>query len=743
MTDDFAFISDRTPADWAEWIHRNIAVTEDGLSLQKTPVSVSTDFSFRAVDIDLNSNGNIAVLAPSGEIEVYVRDKEEVKSLSLAGFDDAGLSNPSLIGTTSDEMYLIDRENGRVGTFSRRLRQLEWAGTPLVDPIAAVGSRRRMYVLDRNDDAKTSVVRTLGPHGRTEIVVDGLVAPIDLSIDDEETVYVIDERQEGVVFLRAESTFGTFEPPTEIPLELPVGFRPEAIAAQSAETLVLYGSDADGPLLVQYDLAEDNAEPLQRLDRTWAALLSGTVGDAGETREAYLIGEDGRVSILRESSDNQKDPETTRYEGRLIGRFDAGVRDVQWHRLTLDIEKSEPGTRVDVLYYASNGNTQGVDDFEAITDIGERQAEALRGADITGLWDLVEYAPADLTGVLPETSEAEIEDWFDQAWTVLESEFEDRHDARQAIGPEDMLLEGCVGRHLHVEIRLIGRRRVSPEISAITAYCPRRSYTRYLPEIYRERHQQSEFLPRYLSVFESVFLDIESTMEGRTMYLDTQEIPAEYLSWLGEWLSVDAVDAWPDSAQRELLERLPDLYKKRGTKQGIVTITELYLSHLGLSTPSREDALPAIERRLDTLVTAGYLTESEAANQVAQYRTSLPRDPADEIYFTEFNQMGGVADRDRQRSHTQLIDHPRQFLVLLSPFVPERHVRNVETIVESEKPVYTDADVKRLQERFLLGGHTHLNINAVLLNDTFEIGRAMLGQETRLDPNRTAESTDG
>jgi len=154
-----------------------------------------------------------------------------------------------------------------------------------------------------------------------------------------------------------------------------------------------------------------------------------------------------------------------------------------------------------------------------------------------------------------------------------------------------------------------------------------------------------------------------------------------------------------------------------------------------------EDVLPAIERQLDRLVTAGYLSRPEADAQVAEYQSSLPPESPEEVYFTEYNQVRSATDRNHQ-DHKQLIDHARQFQVLLSPSVPEAHVQMVEDIVESEKPVYTDADVQRLQRRFLLDGHTYLGINTALLNDTFEVGESMLGQETRFDPAQRAESND-
>jgi phage tail-like protein len=786
MTADFSFLSARTADDWGEWIERNVETTEDGVTLAKTPTLYPTSLGFEAAAIGVHPNGNVGVLAPSGEVFVYVSEADRLRSLSLAGKETAGVDDATALGTMAEEIYLIDGDAGRVAAFSRRLRRVEWTADVEIDPITAVGSQRRVYVLDAAGEGG-GTVRSLAPGSEIDTVLSGLVSPLDLSVTNEDTLFVLDEQDTadgesdaepdgepnaapnpepnaapnpepdgeygasppnedeetpGYRLLRAESDVGVFASPTRVPLALPDGFEPRLFTAQTAQKFVFAGSDADGePCLVRYELPSHTATVVSTLDREWQTLVSGAAGTDADSEQVFLTTESGDVWRLEERFDNRKDPENTRYEGRIVGRFDAGQRAVQWHRATLDIDQQGQDTRVDLNYYATDGTTEGVDDFSAIPEIEEYQRRELRAAGIDGLWDLVVYDAETVGGVLPETPTAQIADWIERAEDVLLETFEERSDVHGANDPDDILFTDATGRYLHVEVRFVGSRSNSPRLQSLTAYCPRQSYIRYLPEIYRERNRKSPFLSQFLSIFESAFVDIEQTLSEHTQYLDPETIPADYLSWLNGWLAVDLGETWPESARRELLARAPELYKRRGTRGGLLTMIELFFDNVETPDHSWDRALVQIERQLESFVEAGYLDAREAAAQIDQYRKRAAQIAPEDVYFFEHSQLEWIPDRTRREHYTRLIGHPRRFQVLLQPSVSDRNARVVREIVEAEMPVYTDADVERLQERFQLEGNTYLGINTVLPKETFEIGHSVLGQQTQLRPAATGRLT--
>lgn len=735
MTDQFASLTATTSADWDRWLSRNVDITEAGVTLAKTPAVTPSSLGFTARDIDLNPNGNLVALTTQGDVNVYVREQDALKSLTLTGYDDVGFENPALIGSTSDELYVIDGDNGRIGAFSRRLRRLEWTTDGATDPVAAVGSTHRVYLLDRGSGRGSGFVRTLEPGEQSDIVFETLQSPIDITVDTNETVYILDDSPDGPVLLRSAAHVGRFvDTLSPVGLSLPDGFTPQSIGAQTAGELVCYGTNGDGePTLLRYDIERETVTTHSALTGAWTGLLSGTTGSAGDEQIVYLRSvDDGAVWAFDEGRENQKDPEITRYEGRLIGRFDSGSRDTQWHRATLDVEKTAPGNRVDIQYYASECETDGIDDFSAITAISEDQKTELRASHVDGLWDLIQYTPETLSNVVSDVSTQEATAWLETARQVLETEFEQRSDAHEVTDPSDTLLTEATGRYLHVLVRFVGSRTQSPRLRSLTAYCPRQSYLRYLPEIYKQTGRNSAFLERFLSIFETTFVDIESSMEQTTQYLDSQEIPKEYLSWLNGWLALDIGHTWSEAARRELLARAPELYKMRGTKQGMEELITLYLDHVTLPEPPWSRSRVRIERQLDRLVDRGFLSREEADERLELYDDRASQGYADEILISEYEELHCITDPEKKEQYRRLFGHPRRFQVLLQPTLPDKHVSAIKDIVASEKPVYTDARAEKLQRRFQIDDNTYLGINTYLPKRHFEIGHSALGTQTQL-----------
>ena len=733
MTTEFSFVSAQTPTDWNRWSPRNIAI-DDGVTLATELAFESTELGVAARDIDRNPNGNVCVLTPDGEVAVYLTAARRLASLSLDGYDRAGIADPLGVGTTTHGIYVVDGETGSLSAFGRRRREYEWTVPCATTPRRITGSDTRVYVLDAGDSESdgdaSGCIHAVDPAGRVETVVDGLRSPIDFAVGADEDLYVLGRTATGAVgVLRADEDVGRFRQPDVLPIEFPNGFEPTGIAAHHSGEIVLSAVDGTKTRLLRYDPATELATSLPDVEGAFRT----PVGDTGSHRpapgELYLRRVDGAIRLLEERPTNRKDAASMRYEGAVIGRFDSGVRGMEWHRATLDLGAHPPGTRVDVAYYASECETEGIDD---LSKLSAKRRQALMAAGIGSLWDLIEYTPAQLASVVGSLTVSAATEMLQTARGFLEIEFGTREDVTTVASPEDMLLVGAEGQYLHVEIRFIGTRRSAPELRAFRAYCPRQSYLRYLPEVYQEQDRRSPFLSRFLSIFESVFVDIEETLRGDTGFLDPQEIPVDYLSWLTEWLAVDLGETWPESARRELLERAPELYKTRGTKQGLEALAEIYFRHVEIPQRPWESTLVRLERRLETLFERGYLTSREAAETFAAYQTMADNDRPTQLGFFEYADFDGMTNPDRRAHYLRQVGHPRQFAVLLHPDLPGEHVHAVEGLVEAEKPVYTDATTERLPKRFAVEADTYLGINTVLPNRQFDLGNVALGQQTTI-----------
>jgi phage tail-like protein len=105
------------------------------------------------------------------------------------------------------------------------------------------------------------------------------------------------------------------------------------------------------------------------------------------------------------------------------------------------------------------------------------------------------------------------------------------------------------------------------------------SYTEYLfrnlPAIYREDGREG-YTYRLLSLFGDELQELEYEIDGLHNYLSPERTRAEILPWLASWVALALDETWPESRRRELIRRIVDLYKWRGTIEGIKTFVEIY-----------------------------------------------------------------------------------------------------------------------------------------------------------------------
>lgn len=100
----------------------------------------------------------------------------------------------------------------------------------------------------------------------------------------------------------------------------------------------------------------------------------------------------------------------------------------------------------------------------------------------------------------------------------------------------------------------------------------RSNYLDLLPGIY----QDSEFLARFLLIFEHILSPVDRTVANIPEYFDAGITPPEYIQWLASWLGI-ALDArWPVERQRAVVLAAPELFRWRGTRRGLSQFIELY-----------------------------------------------------------------------------------------------------------------------------------------------------------------------
>lgn len=135
------------------------------------------------------------------------------------------------------------------------------------------------------------------------------------------------------------------------------------------------------------------------------------------------------------------------------------------------------------------------------------------------------------------------------------------------------------GRYLELAFTLQGNTRQTPKVRALRVYYPRFSWlNRFLPAIYREQGEYSEFLDRYLANVEGILTGLEGSIAKSETLFDTRTTPDEYLDWLAAWLGGVMDGGWDSRRKRLFIDHAELLFRWRGTRIGMGAALRLALN---------------------------------------------------------------------------------------------------------------------------------------------------------------------
>lgn len=371
------------------------------------------------------------------------------------------------------------------------------------------------YVLDSGNDR----ILRFNSQGLLTKVLDSddesanaLQKPTGMAIDDGGYLYVLDGAKNSI--LRFDRC-GTRCDDIGCFLDTDPPIRPETIAI-GGHTRIYLGEALDCPSTKIHPVTR-----IHQLDATGRYLgytdIEGQCAQLTADRKGIVYGvfpQDSR--IVRFSGTTNFAPSGT-YVSKVL---DSKIDQCQWHRLLLDFEVPGKGG-LHVSYYASDD-------------------------------------PIDQKTLA-------VDNWRH----VLSTPYKD-------ININDALFEDADGRYLVLKFELYGDGHHTPTLKAAQVYFQRNSYLRYLPPTYQDDEQGRRFLERFLSIFESMSLDMEQKIVGVTQYWNVDSVPTEFLDWLGSWVAVFSDDNWPEDKKRGLLKDAFQLYKARGTQKGLRRVIEIF-----------------------------------------------------------------------------------------------------------------------------------------------------------------------
>jgi phage tail-like protein len=239
--------------------------------------------------------------------------------------------------------------------------------------------------------------------------------------------------------------------------------------------------------------------------------------------------------------------------------------------------------------------------------------------------------------------------------------------------PNDTLILDDNGRYIMFRLVLKSENGIkTPTVRGLKALFPRRSYLRYLPVIYQEDKNSREFLERFLSLFESFFMDLEGKTLSLARYFDVNSAPDNFIPWLASWVGLKFDERWPTDFIRRLIQKAPELSRDGGTRNGLQEMISLYL-------------------------------DTEKSNV---------------IIFEGF-QLTYIEDMKTKTNFSEMLfgeDNPiYSFCVLLrSRLVDDDRLEVIKQIIEDEKPAHSIGHIGLLLPRFILNQHTYLGVNAYI-----------------------------
>jgi len=104
-----------------------------------------------------------------------------------------------------------------------------------------------------------------------------------------------------------------------------------------------------------------------------------------------------------------------------------------------------------------------------------------------------------------------------------------------------------------------------------------RPWINFLPGIYQDADEENaDFLQRFLLICAHLTSGVEEHLEFVHELFDPRLTQARWLPWLASWLAMPLLEGWSEEKRREIIQRTPELYRKRGTAEGLKLALRLF-----------------------------------------------------------------------------------------------------------------------------------------------------------------------
>lgn len=345
-------------------------------------------------------------------------------------------------------------------------------------------------------------------------------------------------------------------------------------------------------------------------------------------------------------------------QGQLLTQaIDSGIPRCLWHRLRVDADVP-PGTSLDIAV--------------ATSEAGDEQPP--KGTPDDPAW-------AGFASGVPHPGD----------WEQLPP------------GATDVLLRRPPGRYLFLRARLTGDGKATPVVHGIRLDFPRVTSLDQLPEVWQDDGASADFTARFLSLFDASLGELDRVIERYPALLQAGTVPGEVLPWLAGLLGLGFDPSWPVARRRALVQAAPELYRLRGTPEGLRRAIELVF-----------DVVPVIEelgaaRAWGALARPGAGTPARLGSvrlfgpsrvRFRLDRSVLSRTPVRSLGDPRLDAQGSDAYR---------------FRVLISPGAGGVDIPRLQRLVGSQAPAHTVATIRVGGTGLVVGQQSAVGVDTLLI----------------------------
>jgi phage tail-like protein len=278
-------------------------------------------------------------------------------------------------------------------------------------------------------------------------------------------------------------------------------------------------------------------------------------------------------------------------------------------------------------------------------------------------------------------------------------------------GATETLIAGEPEDEIHVGIEFRSEGRTTPTLRQIRLDFDYVTSIEDLPTIYRDKPESTDFLNRFLALFESAFEDTDTLIEELPSLVDPAATPDAFLPWLAGWLAEEVDERRSSEQQRRAITTAFARAGWRGTVEGLraaladevgvaVAIEEPIIQSGWWALPDENDALAAgVEQSVLGFTTA--LAAFEPQGAVLGASATL-----DAAHLIAEEQYGAPLFAEAAHRVAIRLYRGRDY--------SERTLAAVNAIVEREKPAHVAHHLCVVEPAMRIGFQTRIGIDSIV-----------------------------